>query len=853
MKAAVALRWILRESRGAWGRVAYFTACLAVGVTAVVGTAALGESVNAGFRAQSREILGADLSVDARRPLPRELDAVLAAHDGLERTDVLETPSMALAGSDNDGRDDGGRDGGAPAARSRLVQIVSVRGRYPLRGELTTDPPGGLAAHLAPDTVVAARDALDGLGVRTGDEIRIGGASFRVAATVVRAPPQFGFSALAGPRVFLNAEGFARTALTGFGSRARHATLVALPADTDDADLAALEREIRAIPGAAYLDVDTHADALPRGGNTTRRVQGFLGLAALLSVVVGGIGVAQIVAVWVAGRSQAIATMRCLGVRPGEILAVSLGHTLLLALAGSAAGAAAGCAVPAIVRAVAPDAFPGGLPVVFPAAAVLRGLALGAGIALVFSLAPLAAIWRVPPARALRADAAPLPPHRGVAVAAALALGAGVFGAAAAQAGRLDWAASFAGGFAALVGALWVAARAMMFVAARIPRLRLERHLRHAVAALGRPGSGTAAAVVALGLGTMVVTTVALVQARLREGLLSQVPVGAPSLFLVDVQPAQWDGVKSALDAAGATDVASVPVIVARIATIDGRAVEDLAAEAEDAGRARRSLTREQRLTTMAVLPESNRIVAGALWSDPSRAEASVEERFARDLGIGLGSTIGFDVQGVVVDVVVTSVRAVEWQSLSINFFLVIEPGVLDRAPALLLASARVPPGAEGALQDRVAAEWRNVTVFRVGPILEEVTTLLRRVVSGIAALGAFSVASGLLVVAGAAAAAALRRRREVALLKTLGATRGDVMAMLAAEYALVGAAAGLVGSVGALALAAGFLRFVAEMPVELPWIAIPLASAGAAAAAAVCGLAASARALAAKPVESLR
>jgi putative ABC transport system permease protein len=183
---------------------------------------------------------------------------------------------------------------------------------------------------------------------------------------------------------------------------------------------------------------------------------------------------------------------------------------------------------------------------------------------------------------------------------------------------------------------------------------------------------------------------------------------------------------------AGSTAVDQVPVVTARIARIDGRPVEELAGEAEDGGRSRRMLTREQRLTWREELTPDNEIVDGALWSDPDTAEVSVEKRYAERLGIGVGSTIEFDVQGVPVTLRVTSIRTVEWQSFAINFFLVAEPGVLERAPALYLANARVPEENEGAVQDRLAAEFPSVTVLRVRPILDQALELIGRIAAGI-------------------------------------------------------------------------------------------------------------------------
>jgi putative ABC transport system permease protein len=292
---------------------------------------------------------------------------------------------------------------------------------------------------------------------------------------------------------------------------------------------------------------------------------------------------------------------------------------------------------------------------------------------------------------------------------------------------------------------------------------------------------------------------------------------------------------------------------MARLSGIDGESVDALA---DDGGRRRSRwvLTREQRLTWRADLPAGNELVQGALWSDPARAEVSVEEGFAEDLGVGLGSTLDFDVQGVPVELVVTSLRAVDWASFAINFFLVVEPGVLEEAPHQVLAAARLePPEAELDLQNRVAEEFPNVTLLRVRPILEKLAGVLDRAAFGVRALGAFTVLTGLVILAGAVGATALRRAREAALLKTLGVTRGGVTRLFAAEYALIGLIAGAIGAAGALALAFAFLEHVLELDAQVPLAAVPLAALAAAALAAASGLAASVKALRARPLETLR
>jgi putative ABC transport system permease protein len=385
--------------------------------------------------------------------------------------------------------------------------------------------------------------------------------------------------------------------------------------------------------------------------------------------------------------------------------------------------------------------------------------------------------------------------------------------------------------------------------------------LRHGLAALGRPGAGTQAAVVALGLGVLVVTGLWLVERRLTSELEGNLPEEAPSVFLIDIQPDQWGPLQEILREVGATGIDSVPVVMARLSAIDGVPVSELTdasygrERVEDVGEDDRrwALTREQRLTYLDELPEDNRVVAGALWSEPGVAEVSVEEEFAGDLGVGVGSTLAFDLQGVPVELAVTSLRSVDWSTFGINFFLVVEPGVLEAAPQHRIAAVRLPPEAELRMQDRVVAAFPNVTVLRIREILEKVVAVIRAIAGGVRFVGTFTVLAGVAILGGAVAAGAARRRREVALLKALGTTRGGVVGIYAVEYALVGLVAGAIGSAGGAVLSWAVLT--RGMEVDWAFDPVPLLAGvvGGAVVAVAAGLTASARALQSRPIDALR
>jgi putative ABC transport system permease protein len=560
---------------------------------------------------------------------------------------------------------------------------------------------------------------------------------------------------------------------------------------------------------------------------------------------------------WLAGQMNTIAVLKSLGTRPREIVALYLGQTLLLGVLGSLVGVAAGIAILAIVPVLAGDLLP-----IAPAhplrpLAALRGLLLGVGVALLFSLPAILGVRRVPPSRVLRHDAEPLPPSRVASGIAWSLLLAGICLMAVLQSGSWLRGAQFTAGMVLAAGMLALAATLMARVIGRLPRNFSRVWVRHGLAALSRPGAGTLGALVALGLGVLVVLSMYLVQNGLADQLLAELPSDAPTAYLVDVQPDQWRGVRGLLDREGASAVDSVPVVMARLLAIDGRPVEQIIAaldpEQSEHGRRRWLLTREQRLTYMDALPSDNIIVRGALWSEPSLPEISLEKGYADDLPVDVGATLRFDIQGVPIDLLVSSIRTVEWQRFSLNFFLVVEPGAIDHAPQSRVVAARFPQESVSRVQNRLTHDFPNVTLLDIRFILERVASVVDRVGHGVRLLGGFTMLAGITILAGAVSAGSLRRSREVALLKTLGMTRHGVIAVFTVEYALIGLVAGAIGSCGAGILAWAVLTHGMEIAWSFDPLAHTVAVCGSVVLTIVAGITTSARSLSRRPVEVLR
>ena len=806
MSLRLLLLLLRRELRGSLSRVVFFVACLAVGVAAVVAVAGLADSVQGAMQREARPLLAADVAVSSRRPLPAAIDAAPAELiTARAQTQVFTT--MASAPPTDAG-----------PGPSVLVELKVVTGPYPLYGQLELDPPGPLADALHDDTVVIEPALAQRLGIEDGGQLRVGSADFTVAAHVLQEPDRVQASLAPGPRVFLSAPALARSGLEGTTGRMTWKALYQTP---DAASATALAAWFEANEDlAAWTRVETWTEGNPGLQRGLDRAETFLGLVALLSLLVGGAGVAQVIRAWLARRFDAVAVYRCLGLTPAQVGRVFLAQTVLLGLAGSLVGALAGTACLLAVPALLGDLLPPGAVDPIQPLAMLQGTALGTGVAVLFAWAPLRRAQAVPPIRVLRRTVDPLPLTGLQRLGGGLLLAGALVGVSVLQAGDPKAGLLFAGVVTGVVLLLALSADRIARALARLGS-RQERWLpRHALRALARPGAGTLPAMVALALGVVVVLGTWLLQDRVTRQLGEAFPPTAPSAFLIDVQPDQWAGVEGLVTTAGATRLQSAPMVMGRLAGIGDQPTEALVAGLED--RERWAFTREQRLGIRAEVPDHNTVVEGAFASLPDVDEVSLEARYARSLGVGVGDTVRFDIQGVTVPLRVTSIREVRWESMEMNFFLLVEPGVLDEAPHTRIVTFQLDQEREDELQNALAVDFPNVTLISVGKLRDRARGILGRLALAIRALGGFTAVAGVVILFASVGAATAQRARQVALLKTLGVTRAGAAAMLALEYALIGGIAGLVGVVGAAALSFG----VQTQLMRLSWTASPGASA---------------------------
>jgi len=792
-----ALRMAWRETRGAHRHFVYFLVCITVGVAALVGVQSFADSLRLAIARSAKSLLGADVEIRATRPLSPDSAAVVAGltREGVAVTRARELVAMAQAGA-------------GPRAGVQLVELKAVEPGYPFYGRLVTDPDRPLASLVGRGKALVHASLLTRLGLAVGDRIRIGDLDFTISGVITREPDRsLGVFSL-GPRVVIAGEDLDRTALVRPGSRVRYRTLIRLPEGRDAEtfrDALALQLTDPAVR------VVTYAQAQPGFRRFWEQLTMYLGLTGLVALMVGGIGVAVSVRAFVSEKLATIAVLKCLGAGWRDVLTIYLVQTALLGLGGSLAGAALGSALQPVLAPLLARLLPLQVDLILSPRAVLSGLAVGVGVTLLFSLWPLLEIRRVPPALILRRPVEPRLAGRRPWPAALVIVG-GLSALALWQAGSWKIGGLFAGGLAAALVLLALGARLVIALARRV-RWRSPAW-RQGAANLHRPGSHAGPVLVSLGLAVMLVVSIALLDRSLRAQLVDRAPGSAPAFFFIDIQTDQAEPFARLVAAQGAIAPAELtPVVRSRLSEVNGASIaQDERARREDAW----YLTREYVLTWGKEPPGHNTIVAGRWWTPEEAAREpliSVEEEIARQLGVGLGSTLTFDIQGVPVSARVTSLRRVDWRSLTSNFFVIFSPGALDGAPSTFIATVRAQPDQENRLQSAVVAAFPNITAIPIREVLERVSAMLDQIALAVRLVAAFSIGAGLIVMAGALAITRQQRLYQSVILKALGATRGFVSRVFAVEYALLGAAAGLAGTALAAVLAWAVLRFALDVP----------------------------------------
>jgi putative ABC transport system permease protein len=781
----LSLRYALREMRGGLRGFYVFIACIALGVMAISGVGSMAASLGEGLAREGRNLLGGDAAfvLFQREAKPAEL-AFLRAHGQLSLAATLRGMARAADG------------------RLALVEIKAVDGAYPLLGALSLEPVVPLHELLAErdGAFGAAADPtlLARLDLKIGDKLTIGDASFQIRSAVTQEPDKLSGGIGFGPRFLISDSGLRATGLLKPGSLVRFSYRVKLPdnAADDRAVEALLDASRQAAPEAGW-EVRSRANASPQLERTISRFTQFLTLVGLAALLVGGVGVANAVKSHIDRRLDVIAAFKALGATGRDVFAIYLTQVTVLAGLGSVIGLAAGAALPFVLVALFAKLLP--LPVV-PAlhgSELLLALIYGLLTALAFGLWPLGRVHDVPVAALFRETVVAEwhRPRWGY-----LALMALVITLLVTVVIALAYDKKVAAVFvvcAALVFALLrVIAAAGMALAQQLPRAR-STMLRLAISNIHRVGALTPSVVLSLGLGLAVLVAITQIDGNLRRQFLASLPEHAPSFYFIDIPSSEAGRFTDFLKTAEPqSTIEDVPMLRGRIVTARGVRAEELNPSTDSEW----VLQSDRGLTYTGEIPKGSKIVEGEWWgADYSGPPlVSIEKKIADGLRLKLGDEIVVNVLGRDIHAHIGNMRNIDWQGLGINFVLVFSPNAFRGAPHSHVATlTETHPNASGDARiiKQVADAFPMVTSVRVREVMETIGSVVTNLALAIRGASAVTLISAILVLGGALAAGHRHRVYDAVILKTLGATRAQLLAAYALEYLMIGLATAVFGA----------------------------------------------------------
>jgi putative ABC transport system permease protein len=770
----LALRMLARDWRA--GELRVLALAIVIAVAGVTSVAFFTDRVWQGLSREAHQLLGADVVLIADHPWRSEIGDQIPAR-GLKRAETTSFVSMARAGN-----------------AAQLVSVKAVTPGYPLRGRMRVAPglnrPDAEATGIPDAGTVWLDERLAAeLGVRPGDAIDLGKSHLRVAG-IVTVEPDRGISFVnIAPRVLMRADDLPATGLIQPGSRATYQLLAA----GEPEQVAGFERWAKARLGRGER-LESLANARPETRAALDRARQFLGLTAMLAVILSAVAIALSTRRYTERHLDGYAVMRCLGARQARLFSLFAWEFLLLALIASAIGCALGFLGQAAIAAWLSNLIAASLPQpgAWPAA---QGLATGLALLSGFALPPLLQLKGVPAVRVLRRETGA--PRRGALAVYVLGLAA-VFGLLLWQAGEPKLAGYVFGGFAGAV---------VVFAAAGYGTLRLIGRFggagsvswRYGLANLMRRPRANTVQIVALALGLTAILLLTFVRSDLLESWRRRLPPDAPNRFVVGIQPEQKQPLAEFFRAAGLEPPELFPLVRARLVGINGHAVsaQDYADE-----RARRQVEREFNVTDMTDLPPDNQVSQGAWFSrhDLDTGAVSVEHWIAERLGIALGDRLEFEAAGRTFSAPVTSIRKLEWDTMRPNFFFITTPALLRELPTTYMTGFHAPTG-EAELTVRLSRAFPNLTVIDVGSIFKQVRTMMDQVIRAVQFVFMFALVAGMLVLYAALLATQDERAQEAAVMRALGASRAQILAAQRSEFAALGLVAGLLASVGATAI----------------------------------------------------
>lgn len=801
-KQKINIAWLLkmawRDSRRSRSRLLLFVSSIILGIAALVAIYSLGDNMRQEIDQQAASLLGADLEISGNKEVSTDIRK-MADSLGDRRAEERSFTSMIYFPKN---------------AGSRLVQVRALSGGFPYYGELETEPATAGRLFRKQQGALVDQTLLLQFNAKPGDSVRVGNTNFLIAGSLISAPGQTGLSASVAPIVYIPLQYLQQTGLSQKGSRISYKFYFKFDRAINIDQLLKTIRPKLENEGLNYDTVESQKEDTNR---SLRDLTQFLALVSFIALLLGCIGVASAIHIYVREKINAVAILRCLGVKGRHAFLIYLLQIVAIGFIGSIIGAVLGTIIQQFLPVVLKDFLPLSIKTDLSWKAIGQGITLGLVISFLFALLPLISIRNVSPLNTLRLSLQPLSlfkdPVKWLVYAAILFF---VFCFSYLQLNSWQKAIVFSSGivisFLVLVGI----ASLLMWAVRRFFPQSASYLWRQGLANLFRPNNQTTILIVAIGLGTAFICILFSIQSMLLKRVNLSASGNQSNTVLFDIQPAQVNGVVALAKQQGLPVNGTVPIVNMRLEQVNNITAETLQKDSSIEMQ-KWVFSREYRVTFRDSLTSSEKITKGKWMGIVAHTSSpilvSLEQRFAERNSIRIGDTMVFNVQGSIISTIVGSFREVDWNRIQTNFLVVFPKGVLEQAPQFHVLMTRIPDKQSSArFQQAIVRRFPNVSVIDLGLILSVLDKLLDKIGFVIRFMAGFSIITGLVVLLASVLISKYQRIQESVLLRTLGAARKQIFYITALEYFFLGAFAAATGIVLSLVASWMLARFSFEI-----------------------------------------
>lgn len=784
---AWAFKMAYRDSRRSRSRLILFTGSIILGVAALVAINTFGNNLRTDINEQSKELLGADLVIRSNQAFTDSAEMVMDTFGGIT-SEEYNFSSMVIFPKTGD---------------TRAVQVRAIEGDFPFFGQFETVPAEAGRNFRDDKKALVDQTLMMQYNVKVGDSIKVGNLSFEIAGKLLQVPGQMQMMSMVYAPVYIPMRYLDQTSLLKKGSRVNYKRYFSLgeniPTQEELDKLEPRFRELR-------LRYDTVEERQEDMGEAFDGLTRFLNLVAFAALLLGCVGVANSVHIYIKDKLSTVAILRCLGAQGGSTFSMYLIQILFMGLVGSVLGAALGSVLQVVLPMILREFLPinASSNISFPA--IGEGIVVGMGIAVLFALLPLLAVRKVSPLRTLRSSSDSGNSQRDVwNWVVMIAIGLFIWGFAYLQIQELVESIIFvlamAFGFLVLAG---VAYLTMYLLKKYFPK-NWNFVFRQSLANLFRPNNQTLIMVVAIGMGTALVTTLFFMQGMLVNNIKLSDQGNRPDMVVYDVATEDTEEIKGLMDEYGFPVVQDVPLVTMQLAEWKGRSRKELLKDTTRNRIRNWTLNREYRVTFRDSIIDSEEVTKGTWIGEIKNPTDSVfislEEGFAKgSMKVDIGDELVFDISGLKLKTYVGSFRKVDFQRVQSNFLVLFPKGVLEDAPQFRVLVTKTNSNENSAKFQRALAEgYPDVSVIDLALILKVGQEILGKVAFVIQFMGFFSIGIGLLVLVGSVINSKYQRIRESVLLRTLGGSKRKILLINAWEYVFLGFLAAITGILLAL------------------------------------------------------